>query len=335
MANTIVAANAGSWTGTGAPVVSASWTPLENDLVLVFLGSAASDITTSPVAGWPELVPVVDPADTSMSMQGLSHLITSGEASANTTSFTLTDVWGGSPRSQDWLVLVVRGVDPADPIDLAVSGFQAGTTSPFPLPALPGASLSTGSLVVYAIFSDAAARTYTTPAGTTQQAISNVYCGGWLGTRDALTVSGVDVPSINIVPDAGDEFCAISVAIKAAGDSNAPPIADAGTDEANLEPFATATLDGSGSTDSDGTIVSYAWTQTDGPTVTLIDDDTANCTYVVPATLEGDTATFLLTVTDDEADTGTDSVTHTWLPHTWWLVTDGEASEPIRATLID
>ncbi|MCA8838150.1 MAG: hypothetical protein K8963_09900, partial [Proteobacteria bacterium] len=55
---------------------------------------------------------------------------------------------------------------------------------------------------------------------------------------------------------------------------NQLPVANAGTDQRVLF-SATATLDASASTDSDGNIVSYAWTQTAGTTVTLSDASAA------------------------------------------------------------
>ena len=45
-----------------------------------------------------------------------------------------------------------------------------------------------------------------------------------------------------------------------------PPVADAGEDQ-TVEPDTTVTLDASGSTDADGDIQSYSWTQTGGTVV--------------------------------------------------------------------
>jgi len=91
--------------------------------------------------------------------------------------------------------------------------------------------------------------------------------------------------------------------------TNYPPVANAGADQ-NVEIGATVTLDGSGSTD-DGTISGYAWTQTAGPTVTLSNASSAVASFVVPNVAATTTWTFMLTVTDDEAATGTDEVSVT------------------------
>ena len=69
------------------------------------------------------------------------------------------------------------------------------------------------------------------------------------------------------------------------------------------------TLDGTGSTDSDGTITSFAWTQTSGPAVTLTGADTATPSFTAPTGPAS--LTFELTVTDNDGATDTDSVTVT------------------------
>lgn len=106
-------------------------------------------------------------------------------------------------------------------------------------------------------------------------------------------------------------------------DPNTPPTANAGADQVNVDAFSTVTLNGSGSSDPDGTIASYAWTQTGGTSVTLSGTG-ATRTFTAPATLAGDTLMFSLTVTDNGGATSTaDTMTVTVLPHTEWLMTSG------------
>lgn len=115
--------------------------------------------------------------------------------------------------------------------------------------------------------------------------------------------------------------------------SNTAPTADAGPDQVDVEPFATVTLDGTGSSDSDGTVAGYAWAQTGGsPTVTLDDDTAAQPTFEAPATMAGTTLTFSLVVTDDDAaDSAADTVDITVLPHNMWRVDDdGIGRSPVR-----
>lgn len=68
----------------------------------------------------------------------------------------------------------------------------------------------------------------------------------------------------------------------------------------------TVTIDASGSSDDDGTIVSYDWKQTSGTATTLTNITTAKLTVVF--TIPG-TYTYQVTVTDNDGGTGIASAT--------------------------
>lgn len=91
-----------------------------------------------------------------------------------------------------------------------------------------------------------------------------------------------------------------------------PPAANAGPDQ-TVESGTTVTLDGSGSSDSDGTIVSYSWEQLSGPGVALSDNNAQKPTFTAPNVAAGSVAslTFRLRVYDNEMMSGTDTVTIT------------------------
>ncbi len=89
---------------------------------------------------------------------------------------------------------------------------------------------------------------------------------------------------------------------------NTPPNANAGADQV-VAPGATVNLDGSASSDSNGTIATYAWTQTAGSAVTLASAGTASTSFAAP-TAAG-TLTFQLTVTDNGGASHSDTVTVT------------------------
>jgi hypothetical protein len=85
---------------------------------------------------------------------------------------------------------------------------------------------------------------------------------------------------------------------------NQGPAADAGPDQTGQVGTA-VTLDGSGSTDPDGqpSPLSFAWTQTAGPPVTLAGAATAAASFTPTA---GGTYSFRLTVSDGESDDSDD-----------------------------
>lgn len=88
---------------------------------------------------------------------------------------------------------------------------------------------------------------------------------------------------------------------------NALPAASAGGDKIINLPTNSTSLSGSGN-DSDGTIVSYAWTKTSGPAATLTNANSA--TLLITNLVEG-VYKFQLTVTDDQGATATDIATVT------------------------
>jgi rhodanese-related sulfurtransferase len=92
--------------------------------------------------------------------------------------------------------------------------------------------------------------------------------------------------------------------------ANNSPTADAGNNQAVTE-GATVTLDGSGSTDSDGTIASREWTQTAGPAVQLSNKSAVKPTFTAPDVTTSTAITFSLTVTDDDGAADSDTVTVT------------------------
>ena len=98
-------------------------------------------------------------------------------------------------------------------------------------------------------------------------------------------------------------------------DTGTPPVANAGPNQTVLE-GATVTLNGSGSSDADGSIVSYQWVQTSGtPTVNLNVTNPQRPTFTAPLVAGASGVfTFRLTVTDDDGLTGTDLVDITVQP---------------------
>lgn len=80
---------------------------------------------------------------------------------------------------------------------------------------------------------------------------------------------------------------------------NQPPTANAGPDQ-SVAAATQFTLDGTGSQDTDGTILEWRWTQTAGDTVTLNLDDPARPTAKSPSKTTAQRLTFQLVTVDDE-----------------------------------
>lgn len=146
------------------------------------------------------------------------------------------------------------------------------------------------------------------------------------GTRQATTVGSSDrgVASEYRIYTASTTHTATATLSAASGYGGAiatyaadiildvKPVADAGPDQ-TVAAFETVTLDGTGSTDEDGVVTDYEWTQTAGPSVTLSSSTAVQPTFTAPGTDSGTSVTFSLVVTDNlgEDSTNTSEVTIT------------------------
>ncbi|MEP4780047.1 MAG: PKD domain-containing protein, partial [Algibacter sp.] len=100
----------------------------------------------------------------------------------------------------------------------------------------------------------------------------------------------------------------VTITVTTDGGQTGAPIANAGTDVSLILPTNSVTLDGSQSSDSDGTLVSYLWTKLSGAALTI---DDATLIGPVLSGLTTGTYVFELTVTDNDGLTDTDTVTIT------------------------
>jgi hypothetical protein len=105
----------------------------------------------------------------------------------------------------------------------------------------------------------------------------------------------------------------VEVTVQPAEPTNTPPSADAGSDQ-TVTAGDTVTLDGSGSSDADGSVAGYAWTESSETGVTLSDASAAQPTFTAPDVSSATTLEFDLTVTDDDGATATDTVVVTVQP---------------------
>ena len=94
--------------------------------------------------------------------------------------------------------------------------------------------------------------------------------------------------------------------------SNQPPIADAGPDQ-SVDAGTVVMLSGT-SSDPDGTIAAYAWTQTGGTAVSLAGAASDMAAFTAPEVTTAETLTFRFTVTDDAGAQANDDVRVTVQP---------------------
>jgi hypothetical protein len=89
--------------------------------------------------------------------------------------------------------------------------------------------------------------------------------------------------------------------------TNIPPTANAGSGQSIVLPTSSVTVSGSGSLDSDGTIVSYSWSFISGPNTPSITSPSSVSTDITDMTVSG-AYTFRLVVTDDDGATDSDDI---------------------------
>ncbi len=118
-------------------------------------------------------------------------------------------------------------------------------------------------------------------------------------------IEGTYIFRLSAIDDDGDSsFDEVSIFV--VDTNNHAPIADAGIDIELTLPQDSTLLSGGG-TDVDGTIVSYSWDQLgDTPSIATISDSTV-VDPLISGLIEG-TYTFVLTATDDDGATDTDTV---------------------------
>lgn len=116
-----------------------------------------------------------------------------------------------------------------------------------------------------------------------------------LTVRDNQNATNTDQVQINVIAAA-----------------NLPPVANAGPDVTITLPTNSVLLDGTGSSDPDGSIISYSWTHISGPGGSSITSPTASSTMVTG--LAQGVHTYALVVTDNDNETDQDLVSVTVEP---------------------
>jgi len=115
------------------------------------------------------------------------------------------------------------------------------------------------------------------------------------------------------------------------------PVANAGSAQTVAELDAVM-LDGSASSDIDGVIQSYSWTQIEGVTVLVADAGASQATFIAPRLPQGqlsDTLRFELVVTDDHGFKAKDEVTITLLPGHYPPIANDDQATTVKKSSVD
>jgi gliding motility-associated-like protein len=221
---------------------------------------------------------------------------------ANTSKLTLTDLLEGAYVFQ-LTVTDDRSATASDQVQVTVSPDGVNEVPVVSAGAQKTIFLPTDWLDITATASD--------PDGTISSIVWEKKSGGaaTLANANTLTVTasglvlGTYVFRITVTDNSGaTAFSEVTVKVLQANQS---PVADAGPDQALTLPTNSVILSGSGA-DPDGSIVSYAWAKSSGPSATLTDANTH--TLQVTDMVQG-TYVFGLTVTDNNNAAGYDEVT--------------------------
>lgn len=128
-----------------------------------------------------------------------------------------------------------------------------------------------------------------------------------LSTNISGLIAGIYVFQLKVVDVLNlSSSATVTVTVNAA---NQPPVANAGSNQTITLPTNTVSVNGSASKDPDGSIVSFNWSKTSGPSQGSITNASAISTTIT--NLVQGTYVFKLTVTDNNGATGTDSITIT------------------------
>jgi dienelactone hydrolase len=195
---------------------------------------------------------------------------------------TVTDN-GGATKSDDITVTVLTNVVP-----MANAGADQNIKLPVNSATIVGSGTdSDGTITVYAWSQVSGATATLTGTASATLTATNLLAGVYV-FRLTVTDNGGATQSDDVT---------VNVTV------NAVPVANAGANQYITLP-STITLSGSG-TDSDGTVVSYAWKKTKGGTATLTNDTSPN---VVISNLVAGSYYFRLTVTDNNGATDYDDM---------------------------
>ncbi len=276
--NTAPIANAGANITVTLPVINFQDILLDGSLSSDPGGAVATYLWTQ--VGGPATVTIAAPTNVATYINNVTV------AGIYTIRLTVTDNQGLTHTDD-----VQITVNPApSPLPVANAGPNQVITSPTNFVALSG-SASTGIILQY---------NWQQISGP---APSTIAFPNAVNTNVTNLVVGVYVFRLTVTNSSGSSTDDVTITVLAA--ANVPPIADAGGNTSVTLPTNSVAASGSGSSDPDGTIVSYQWTFVSGPAITTFTAANSVNTTVNNLVNPG-TYVVMLTVTDNSGATDTD-----------------------------
>jgi PKD repeat protein len=256
---------------------------------LVLVLSTNSAVTGTAPAGW--TLAGGQAAGTTMTTQVFSRVATASDAGAR-----VTVPLSGTVKVTLQLS-AYQGTAPAGPVASVTGATDTGGTSH----TTPRATAAQGSWVL-SVWSDksSAARSWTAPGSVSARSSLD-----GVGSGDVATLvadGGTPVPAGTVggstatVGAASNRSTQLTVVLAAAGGTPPPNVAPTASVQSSCTGLV-CSFDGSGSTDPDGTVASWAWEFGDGTTGT---GSAVSHTYAAASTYQ-----VRLTVTDDAGSSGT------------------------------
>ncbi|MCB0872870.1 MAG: discoidin domain-containing protein [Thermoleophilia bacterium] len=275
------------WTQTAGPAVAitnantatATFTAPAQSTALTFQvavsdGKATSTDTVEVTAGRPNLAPAGTASASSVEVASF--------AAANANDNNASTRWSAAVEPDTWWQVDLGTAQPVDTVEVAWEAAYASQ---------------------YEIQTSTDGTTFTTAATVNLSA-----AGVQRTTFTGRTARYVRIRCLQ----RGSIYTYSIFEVKVFGSGQPPvnqaPVANAGPDQ-SVAGGATVTLNGSASSDPDSDPLTYAWTQTAGPAVTLSSATAQNPTFTAPAA--GGTLTFRLVVNDGTVASAPDTVTIT------------------------
>jgi hypothetical protein len=271
--------------------------------------TTANVLWTPP--SWTTPTPYTSPDITAVAQEVISR---PGWTSGNAMMLFVLDVNVANVLGQ----ISFNAVD-GSPVNAAVLSVSYNTSTPPTADAGPDQTVGQGVIVNLA-----------GSGSTINGSITNYQWSQVSGTSVTLSSSTAQNPTFTAPGSAGALVFGLVVTDSASLQSSqnqvtitvgaAPPTANAGSDQANIDSQALVTLDGTG---SGGSPSVYQWRQISGTAVTLSSTSIAQPTFTAPATVDGDTLVFGLKVGDGVVLSNEDTVSIEIEPQIEWAIKGG------------